>query len=231
MSDELFRNRVTRNLWRVPPLAVAVLLAAFAWGEPVVAVFAAAPVLIWCLLVARSARTGLIVSAILFVPVMWILLPRVLDWHGRWVPSVFEVLLFLPILTALICVIATRGERSRLRAIGLSLFLVVGLFSAGIAAFAYDEGLAHDEGVLPVPSDLRLVSNTSGCGSQCLRVLVVTGDHATDRMREHLRAQGYTNPGRFEAETCRVTGLVLPYKVCVAVSEQSPTQAMVEWYI
>ncbi|SMD10035.1 hypothetical protein [Kibdelosporangium aridum] len=79
MSDELFRNRVTRNLWRAPPVAVAVLLAAFAWGEPVVAVFAAAPVLIWCLMVARSARTGLIVSAILFVPVMWILLPRVLD--------------------------------------------------------------------------------------------------------------------------------------------------------
>ncbi|RSM64191.1 hypothetical protein DMH04_51600 [Kibdelosporangium aridum] len=230
MSDEPFHSRLIRQSWRLPVIAVTTVMAVFAWEEPVVAVFGALPIVIWCLLPARSARNGLITSLVLLVPVTVVLLPRALGWQDRWVPSVFEVYLFLPILTALIWAMATRGERSCLRAVGFTAFVVVGFIGAAISAIGYAEGgIARDEQGFPIPTDLRVVSDTSGCGSRCLHTVTVAGDRAADRIRDHLRSRGYTDSGRFDTEMCRVTGLILPYKVCKAVSETSPTEAIVEW--
>ena len=120
------RNRVRRYRWRVALTAVTLVMAAFSAHDPLVAVFTVIPVVIWCW---GSARTGIVVGSILLVLAAWILLPRALALSRRWMPSVFEVCVFLPILTAVIM-----RPRGRLAAIGLSAFAVACVAAAASAA-------------------------------------------------------------------------------------------------
>ncbi|MCE7001246.1 hypothetical protein LWC34_00085 [Kibdelosporangium philippinense] len=155
-------------------------------------------------------------------------MPRALSLGGRWVPSLFDVYVFLPLLAAVICVVGMRLERSPVRSIGLVSFILVGLLLAGMASLMFDDRHPADEGIWPVPPDLHVVSQTEGCGSACLRGVSVTGERAAERIREHLRSHGYAPR---PSEMCRVNGVVLTYTVCTAVTEDSPTAARVEWYM
>jgi hypothetical protein len=231
---EPIRVRVKKHWWRLALIAATLVMAAFSWYEPLVAVFAVIPVLIWCWGLARPDRTGMVVGLILLALAAWILLPRGLGLSGRWVPSVFEVCVFLPILTAVICASAFRAERSGgcLPAIGLSTFIVAGVLMAFYAVVFYAEGDTGDEGVWPGPSGLHVVEGDKQCGSGgCARRLDATGDRAPERMRSYLASRGFTTPELGNVWICRVTGVVLTYKVCAKVEDISPTTVRVIWSI
>ncbi|WP_084428777.1 hypothetical protein [Kibdelosporangium aridum] len=236
MSDELtvvpFHERLSRNLWRILLIAVTVAMAAFAWHDPVVAVFAAAPVLIWCLGMARTEQTGLVCGLILLVFAAWILLPRDLGLSGRWVPSVYEVCVILPIISALICAMGLRAQRSGgcAGAIGLSALVLAGFVTAGLTVLDDAEGYTGAEGVWPGPSGLQVVELDSSCGSGgCTRSMEATGDRAAEQMRDYLDSRGFTTPGYSKEWTCRIDGLLLTYKVCATVKEVTPTAVQVSW--
>ncbi len=228
------QERLSRNLWRVLLIAVTVAMAAFAWHDPVVAVFGAAPVLVWCLGMARTEQAGLVYGVILVALAAWILLPRDLGLSGNWVPSVFEVCLFLPVVSALICALGLRAQRSGgcAGAVGLAALIVVGFLMAGSTVLDYAEGYTRNEGVWPGPSGLRVVEREAGCGSGgCTRTMEATGDRAAERMRDYLDSRGFTAPGYNKEWTCRIDGLLLEYKVCAGIKEISPTTVQVSWLI
>ncbi|WP_037254795.1 hypothetical protein [Kibdelosporangium aridum] len=224
LAGVAFRDRWKANWWRWALIAVSLAMAVLSWREPVVAVFAAVPVLIWWS-GPQAAKQGAVVLAI----TAWILMPRVLGLSGNWVPSVYEVCLFLPIITALVFGFA-RGKGC-LSAAGLSAFAVVGLLTAGYTMVMHSEGDTGNEGVRPGPSGLEIAEGEKECGSGgCTQALRVTGDHAAERMREHLSSLGFDRrPG--SSGLCRVHGLLIPYKVCAGVKEISPTTAEVSWSI
>ncbi|MFC0108680.1 hypothetical protein [Kibdelosporangium aridum] len=222
-GDQAIRARLKADWQRWALVAATLLMAAFAWREPTVAVFAAGPVLIWCSK-SRSVKAGVFLLAI----AAWVLLPRVLGLSGRWVPSVYEVCLFLPILTGLVFVVATKQGRW-LRGLGLTAFAVMGILTAGYTAVMHSEGDTGNEGVRPGPSGLQIVEGEKECGSGgCTKALQATGDRAAERMRAHLLAQGFQprNTG-----LCRIQGLLIPYKVCAGIKEMSPTTVRVSWSI
>ncbi|GLY64715.1 hypothetical protein [Amycolatopsis taiwanensis] len=226
-------GRLRENWWRLALIAATLVMAAFAWYEPLVAVFTVIPVLTWCWGLARSDRTGTVVGAILLALAAWILLPRDLGLSGQWVPSVFDVCLFLPILTAVICLVGIRGERSRgLPAIGFCAFAVAGLALGGYTAVWYSEGDTGNEGVWPGPSGLRVVEGEREGGSGGFsRQLDATGDRAPERMRDYLSSRGFSSQGDDSPSICRVNGVVLTYKVCAVVEDISPTMVRVSWWI
>lgn len=225
------RNRVTRYRWRVALIAVTLVMAAFSWHDPLVAVFAVIPVVTWCWRSAPSERTGIVVGLVLLALAAWILLPRALASSGRWVPSVFEVCVFLPILTAVICAKSMRSG-GWLPAMGFSAFAVAGLVGALYSGVLYSEGDTGDEGVWPGPPGLHVVEGDKQCGSGgCARQFDATGDHAPDRTRAYLASRGFVTPGLDKLWTCRVTGLVLTYKVCAKVQDISPTTVRVTWSV
>jgi hypothetical protein len=176
----------------------------------------------------------MVVGLILLALAAWILLPRGLGSSGQWVPSVFEVCVFLPILTAVICPIGMRAERlgGCLPVIGFSAFAVAGLLLAFYTLVFYAEGDTGDEGVWPGPSGLQVAEGDKQCGSGgCARQLEATGDRAPERMRSYLASRGFTTPGFENVWICRVTGLVLTYEVCARVEDVSPTVVRVTWSI
>jgi hypothetical protein len=229
-----FNERLKSGWWRPAFILAALVMAVFDWYEPIVAVFAVAPVLIWCWGLARSDRTGLVVGLVMLALAAWILLPRDWGFSGRWVPSVFDVCLFLPILTVVICRIGMRGVRSRgpLRAIGLAAFAVVGFLTAGyVALWYYAEGVTGGEGVWPGPSGLQVVEGPGEGGSGGMsRRLDATGDRAAERMRDYLMSRGFVPRGN-GTWLCRANGIVLTYKVCATVVDISPTEARVTWSV
>ncbi|MBP2324989.1 hypothetical protein JOF56_005374 [Kibdelosporangium banguiense] len=215
-------------------IVVTLLMAAFTWYEPVVAVFAAIPMLIWCWGLAQSDRAGLVIGLILLVLTAWILMPRVLGLSGQWVPSVFEVCLFLPILSAIICADNRRPQRARSRmpAVWFSAFAVAGILTALYTVVFYMEGDTGNEGVWPGPSGLQVVEGELQCGSGgCTRQFVATGDRAPERTRAYLDSHGFTAQQPDGGWECRVTGLLLTYKACAVLKEVSPTSARVSWSI
>jgi hypothetical protein len=223
------RERLNRNLWRIALVGVTVVMAAFALYEPVVAVFGMAPMVIWCLGFGRSRQDGLTVGLILAVPTAWILLPRDLGLSGPWVPSVFEVCVFWPVLAALICAIGPRRGIGCLPSLGLSLFVVAGFFTALLVVLDYSEGTTGDEGVWPGPSGLQAVQLEMQIGSGgYTRTMQATGDRATERMRDYLDARGFKPTGK---SLCQTNGLLLTYKVCATVTEVSPDTVRVSWRI
>jgi hypothetical protein len=213
--------------WRVASTVATLVLAAFSWREPTIALFATVPVLVWCWGATRSDRTGLVLLAL----AVWTLAPRAMGLAGRWVPSVFEVCVFLPILTVALCANRMRGG-GWLPVVGLTAFVVAGILMAGYTLVFYSEGDTGDEGVWPGPSELHTVEGDKQCGSGgCARRLDATGDRAPERMRDYLAGRGFTTPGSGEGWRCRVTGLVLTYEVCAKVEDISPTTARVTWSI
>ncbi|MCE7001245.1 hypothetical protein LWC34_00080 [Kibdelosporangium philippinense] len=210
-------------------------MAAFAWHDPVVAVFAAAPVLIWCLGVARSKQTGLVIGVIQVLIAAWVLVPRALGISGSAVPSILEVCLFLPLVSVLIWIVGVRQERSNVVApvFGFAALFVAGVLMTGVVVLDYAEGNTGAEGVWPPgPSGLRMVELEPGCGSGgCTRTVEATGDHAAQRMHDFLDSRGFTTPSEYKDWMCRHTGIVLTYKVCAVVEEKSPTTAHLSWSI
>jgi hypothetical protein len=233
---EPIRERVKKHWWRVASIAVTLVMAACSWHDPLVAVFAVIPVLSWCGCrdLARSDRAGKVVGLILLALTAWILLPRGLGLSGQWVPSVFDVCVFLPILTTVICATGLRAERSRgcLPVVGFSAFVVAGLLVAFYTLMFYAEGDTGDEGVWPGPSALQVVAGDKQCGSGgCARQLEATGDRAPELMRSYLASRGFTTAGSENMWICRDTGLVLSYRVCAKVEDVSPTVVRVTWSI
>lgn len=226
MSDTVpLRAWVRENGWRVAFAAVAVALAAFCWYDPVVAVFAVVPPLVWC---ALPGRRGTLIGLVLLLVAAGVLLPRLLS---GWGPSVLDVCLFLPLLTGMICAFSARGRRPAPVAV-FCLFGVAGLLFAFLALVDLSEGVTGHEGVLPGPSGMRVVEGEQVCGSGgCSRQLTATGDRAPERMREYLESRGFTAPGDTADWNCRTTGLVVTYKVCAQVKDVSPTEARVHWWI
>jgi hypothetical protein len=227
-------QRLGKRWWRWALTVVTLVMAAFSWYDPIVAVFTVIPVVIWCWGLARSDKTGLVYGLILTGLAAWTLLPRGLGFSGRWVPSVFEVCVFLPILTAVICAIGMRVERvdGCLPAMGLSAYAVVGLIVAFFTLLSYAEGTTGDEGVWPGPSGLQVVEGEKNCGSGgCWRTLDATGDRAPERMRDYLASRGFSTPGFDNGSICRVTGLALTYKICATVKDISPATVRVTWSI
>lgn len=225
---------VTKHWWRATALVATVVMAAFSWHDPLVAVFAAVPVLVWCLVLARSDRPGMVVALGLTALAAWILLPRGLGLSGQWVPSVFEVCAFLPLLVVAVCMNERRARRSVgcLPVMGFSAFAVAGILVALHTWVLYSEGDTGDEGVWPGPPGLQVVEADKACGSGgCARKLDATGDRARERVRAYLASRGFTTPGLDDEWTCRVTGLLLPYEVCAKVEDISPTTVRMTWSI
>jgi hypothetical protein len=218
-----FGERLKKNWWRLAVVAATLLMAVFAWYEPIVAVFTVVPVLAWCWSLGRLDRRGVVTLAV----AAWILLPRGLGFSGPWVPSVFEVCLLLPIIAAFVHLTGLRSRRWP-SAIGFTAFFVAGFVVAVYTAAMYSDGATGDEGVWPGPSGLQIVEvDGEGGSSFSSRRLEATGDRAPERMRDYLASRGFTDQGH----GCRANGVVLTYKVCAAVVELSPTKARVSWWI
>lgn len=226
------RDLLARHWWRPTFILATLVMAAFSAHDPLVALFAAVPVLGCCLGSPRAGRAGMVVGLVLLASAGWILLPRALGLYGPWVPSIFDVGVFLPALTAVTCAAGADPERAgrALRAAALSVFAVAGLLLALVTAVSYSEGTTGDEGVWPGPPGLEVVAGDQACGSGgCTRVFDATGDRAPERARAYLESRGFTTPGPGDGWVCRVTGIVFTYEVCATVEEVSPTTARVRW--
>jgi hypothetical protein len=187
---------VKEHWWRVAfVVATTLVMAGFAWREALVGVFAVVPMLVWCGGVVRADRAGLVGGLVLLAAAAWLLLPRDLGVSDRWVPSVFEVCVFLPIVTAAVCAAGRRTERSGRWALttGLATFAVAGLLVAGYTVVSYSEGATGDEVMWPGPAGLRIVESDEQCASGgCARQFDATGEHAAERVRAYLVSRGFT---------------------------------------
>jgi hypothetical protein len=229
IEDQVLRLR--RLWWRFALAAAAVGVAAFAWEEPFVALFGVLPTLAWCVL-AKSARTGVVVGLVLLVLLAWFVVPRELDLAGPWVPASMEVYWFHTTLAAVVCAVGMRVERQRLSPL-LPTMVVVGLLAAGGAVVVHWQAPPRDEGVAPGPSQLT-VARDYRCGSGgCWGELEVTGDRAFDVMREYLVPHGFTPAGDVNGipQLCRRTGVLVTHEVCAQLRARSATAVRVEWYV
>ena len=231
------RERVKKHWWRLLVVLVAVAVAAFSWNEAFVGLFGLLPILVWCGLLARSARTGVIVGLVLVVLLAWFVVPSEVGWAGPWVPASIEVFWLHTMLAAVVCGIGALVERRPAVDFSwLGTMVLIGFVVTGGVLFTQLEAVPGDEGVYPGPSQLRVVPEGYSCGSgNCWRVLEANGDRAPEVMREYLAARGFTprpkdtitgNP-----EVCRQTGVLVTHEVCADLRDISASAVRVEWYV
>jgi hypothetical protein len=239
------------NGWRVVPIAVALVVGAAPWDAyaTVGGVFAATPVVLWCWLLARTRRTGLIVAALLIVLQAWIVVPRAVGWTGQWlVPSFGDMVTWYPWLAAGICVVGVSVERRRAGQKPLSLgWLVAGASAATMVlccsgALWYLAGLSDappgDEGLLPMPAGLTVSARDPLCGSGgCAQSIVVSGDQADARVRAHLAERGYglrADPQwqtEFAATARHRTGVLCPHHVWLGYRASGTGSVTIIWSV
>ncbi|RAS69828.1 hypothetical protein C8D87_101128 [Lentzea atacamensis] len=222
------RELVATHWWRTVPAVAAVIITAL--GD--VSMSAVLPTLVWCVALARTRRTGLIVGLVLLGSLEWFVAPRVLWWSGPWVPSPLDLLWLYPLLAALVCETGAVVERRQPAGV-LTLLAVVtlGLLATGIKVLDHDFVKPESEGVLPGPSGVRVVEGDGGCG-YCWRDLDATGDRAGEVMRAHLTSRGFTPASPLGAERmCRHTGVFVPYVVCAELRDRAPGSVRVTWYV
>jgi len=222
-------------IWRSALLTAAVGIATVPWGSPVTAsgLLAAVPLLAWAGFLGRSKSVGPVVGVVLLLLLTWIDVPRAVGWNGRWlVASLGDVFTWYPWICAGICALGVRIQRGRAEGPEVLLptvlhyataILVAGLAVCGTCPVWWlvdSESAPGDEGLLPVPAGLRVVEDTSDCGSGgCARLLTVTGDRADERLRAHLAARGFRlHPDRawdtvFSATAQHETGVLVPHRV------------------
>lgn len=231
------RERLTKHWWRLVVVLAAVAVAAFSWNTPFVGLFGLIPILVWCGLLARSARTGLIVGLVLVVLLAWFVVPREVGLAGPWVPAAIEVFWLHTMLAAVVCGIGALVERRPpVDFSWLGTMVLVGFVVTGGVLVTHLEAVPGDEGVYPGPSQLRVVPEGYSCGSgNCWRVLEANGDSAPAVMREYLAARGFTprpadtitgNP-----EVCQLTGILVSHEVCAQLRDVSASAVRVEWYV
>jgi len=237
--------------WRVAPVAIALVVGTAPWGAytTVGGVVAAAPVVLWCWLLARTRRTGLVVAALLIVLQAWVVVPAAMGWTGQWlVPSFGDLVTWYPWLTAGVCVVGVSVERRRAGQEPLPLgWLIAGTSAAAVAlccsgAVWYMSGtldaLPGDEGLLPMPAGLTVSAADPLCGSGgCARSIVVSGDHADARVRAHLAERGYrlrADPvwqQEFEATARHRTGVLCPHNVLLGYRASGTGSVTLIWSV
>ncbi|MFJ5991528.1 hypothetical protein [Lentzea sp. NPDC092896] len=212
--------------WKAALLVAAVIVGSFPWNAPS-SLFGVAPILIWCFL-APSRKAGVTVGLILLAVLVWFAVPRGLGWSGPLVPSEVEVYWLYPVIAAAVCLPALR--RVSTGVLGLATMVLAGFLATAVVLLGRLEAKPGDEGVLPAPSGLRVAEGSGYCGSgNCSREVTATGDHATDVMREHLEARGFTV--RTPERMCRATGLVFTHEVCAESKKISSDAVEVTWYV
>lgn len=229
------RLRSAQLGWRAAVVVAAVGVAAFPWNAAPSSLFGVVPILIWCLL-ARSSKAGLTVGLILLALLVWFVVPRGLGWSGPLVPSAVEVCWLYPVIAACVCLPVLSQQRRVVAAVsGLVTMVGTGFLAAVIVLFGQMDSKPGDEGVLPLPSGLRVVEGDGWCGSgNCSREVTTTGDRAPEVMREHLASRGFSprRPLSSGAErVCRETGLVFTHEVCAETRKVTSTTVEVTWYV
>jgi hypothetical protein len=225
MSD--LGEAARRHWWRAALVVAAVIVAAFPWNAAPSSLFGVVPILIWCLL-AGSREAGVTVGLILLALLVWFVMPRGLGWSGPWVPSEVELHWLYPAIAAAVCLPALR--RVRTGVLGLVTMIMAGFLAAAVVLLGQLEAKPGDEGVLPVPSGLKVAEGSGHCGSgNCSREVIATGDRAPDVMREHLESRGFAV--RTPQRMCRAIGLVFTHEVCAEPKRITSDTVEVTWYV
>lgn len=197
--------------------------------------FVFGPLCVWCLWLARTRWTGLVVGLILLALLVWFVVPVRLSWPGPWVPAPLELFWLYPVLAAVVCEAGVLVERRRPAGVWLLLAVVVfGFLATVVLWFDRLEAKPKDEGVLPGPAGVQVVEGDGWCGSgNCSRELDVTGDRATEVMRAHLTSRGFTPASSLDGDErmCRTTGLVMTHQVCAELERPAVSSVQVAWYV
>ena len=229
------REVLKNNWWRLVVVLAAVAVAAFSWHEPFVGLFGLIPTLVWCGLLARSARTGVIVGLVLVVLLAWFVVPRAVGFAGPWVPAAIEVYWLHTVLAAVVCGIGLLVQRRpAAESAWLVTMVLIGFVVTGGVLFMQLEAPPGDEGVYPGPSQLQVVTKEGWCGSgNCSRILEAGGDRAPAVMREYLASHGFTPRPATNgvARVCRRTGILVTHEACADLRDLSASSVRVEWYI
>jgi hypothetical protein len=217
--------------WRIVPLVPGVIIGA--WGSPTLFVFG--PLVLWCVWLARTRWTGLVVGLILLALLVWFVVPVRLSWPGPWVPAPLELFWLYSVLAAVVCGVGVLVERRWPPGVWVLLVIVAfGFVGALVLWFDRLESKPKDEGVLPAPSGVKVVEGGGWCGSgNCARELEVTGDRATEVMRAHLMSRGFSAASSLDGDErmCRTTGLVMTHKVCAELERPTGNSVRVAWYV
>jgi hypothetical protein len=229
------REFLKQHWWRLVVVLAAVAVAAFSWNEPFVGLFGLIPTLVWCGLLARTARSGVIVGLVLVALLAWFVVPREVGFAGPWVPAAIEVYWFHTVLAAVVCGIGMVVQRRPpAESMWLVTMVLVGFVVTGVVLFVQLEAVPGDEGVYPGPSQLQVVTKEGWCGSgNCSRILEASGDRAPAVMREYLASHGFTPRPAISGvpRVCRRTGILVTHEVCAELRDLSASAVRVEWYV